>query len=701
MSVTLEKKIATGLGGALILLIGLSIVSYRSATALVDREARVTHAHQVRQAIEHLKLLVAYEAAPDKVDLVAGRATDGGPVREAGRDLRAMAESLARLTQDDPGQREQVSALRRLIDADRPQFAQSDGSIGSQESGVTYARETRLQAGKTEDTFDRIVRTLETLGKQEEMNLTAWSKQADRAASFTMALVIGGSLLTLLLAGGGGALIFCDLAKRRRAEDAVRVKQAYQDLILRSLPVAMYSAKSSGDFGALWVSENIEELAGFSARDFLNDSSLWATRLHPLDKEGALGKFATLPQDNTLSMEYRWRTRDGEYRWFRDEAVLIRRKDGALQEIVGLWTDITMQQKAEELIRRQADIINQVEETVIIIDLNGYVMSWNHGAEKLLGYSVDEAIGRHISFVYPAEDRAYLDREVLAPVKAKGTHHVEVRRLTKDGRIRFAQLSLTLQKDGSGAPIGIIGYSMDITERKRAEEALVDSRNQLEALAVRLQSVREEERTRIALEVHDVLGQALTVLKMDLCWIGKRLGDATTQARFESLHARVNSALGLIDSTLQSVREIATELRPGVLDQLGLAAAVEWQARTFQERTGIACDTLIRPHRILLSAEQSTALFRIFQEVLTNVARHAQATTVRIRLEESDDHVSLQVTDDGRGIPEGALTGPHAFGMLGMQLRAQQQGGKLTILGKPGAGTTVTVRIPVHRSGDD
>jgi len=531
-------------------------------------------------------------------------------------------------------------------------------------------------------------------------NLSMTLEKTIAAASFTMVSAIGGSVLVLLLAAGG-ALIFYDLAKRRRAETAARVKQAYQDLVLRSLPVALYSSKPSGDFGALWVSENIEALAGFSAQHFLDDSTLWATRLHPLDKDGALAKFAKLPQENTLSMEYRWRTREGEYRWFRDEAVLIRREDGVPQEIVGLWTDVTRQREAEELIRRQADIINQVEETVIIIDLNGFVRSWNHGAEKLLGYPADEALGRHISFVYPAEDREYLDREVLAPVKAKGTHRVEVRRLTKDGRIRFAQLSLTLQKDASGIPIGIIGYSMDITERKQAEEALIDSRNQLEALAVRLQSVREEERTRIALEVHDVLGQALTVLKMDLCWIGKRLGDSTAQPRFESLQARVNSALGLIDSTLQSVREIATELRPGVLDQLGLAAAVEWQARTFQERTGITCDTLIRPHRILVSAKQSTALFRILQEVLTNVARHAQATTVRIRLEESDDSVSLQVSDDGRGIPEGAMTGPHAFGVLGMRLRAQQQGGELTIRGSPGAGTTVIARIPAHGSGDD
>jgi PAS domain S-box-containing protein len=381
--------------------------------------------------------------------------------------------------------------------------------------------------------------------------------------------------------------------------------------------------------------------------------------------------------------------------------MLIRRADGTPQEIIGLWTDVTAQKQVSGVLRRQADIINQIQETVITIDLNGYVKSWNKGAEKLLGYPTEEALGKHISFVYPVEDREFLEREVIGPVKAKGTHQVEVRRRTKSGEVRFAQLSLTLLRDDTNAPIGIIGYSMDITDRKRVQEALINSRNQLEALAVRLESVREEERTRIALEVHDVLGQALTALKLDMSWVSKRITESIEPVQLAAVLARLASALELLDSTIQSVREIATTLRPGVLDQLGLEAAVEWQAQEFHNRTGISCETTIWPHNIALGPDQSTALFRILQEILTNVARHAKATNVHIRLEQSGEYVSLQVRDNGRGITDVEQSGPKAFGLMGMRLRVQQQGGVFDIQGVSGTGTAVTVRIPLYRVADD
>jgi PAS domain S-box-containing protein len=412
-------------------------------------------------------------------------------------------------------------------------------------------------------------------------------------------------------------------------------------------------------------------------------------------------EFGKLSQESSLATEYRWQTRNGEYRWFRDEAILIRRADGTPQEIIGLWTDVTARRQADEMIRRHVDIINQIQETVISIDLDGYVMSWNKGAEKLLGYPTEEALGKHISFVYPVEDREFLEHEVIGPVKAKGTHQVEIRRRTKSGEMRFAQLSLTLLRDDTDSPIGIIGYSMDITDRKRVQEALLTSRNQLAALAVRLESVREEERTRIALEVHDVLGQALTGLKLDVAWVYKRITEPIEPAQRAAVLTRLVSALELLDSTIQSVRDIATALRPGVLDELGLDAAVEWQAREFHTRTGISCETTTSPHKIVLEPEQSTTLFRILQEILTNVARHAKATNVYIRLEQSDEHVSLQVRDNGRGITDVDQSGPNAFGLLGMRLRAQQQGGTFDIRGTSGTGTTVTVRIPLYRPNDD
>ena len=698
MNISLEKKIAVGFGIVLVLLLGRGFVQYRGTTDLINREARVAQTHQVRETIEHL--LYQLEDIEDKqrIDLLTGESQFLQSYREAGHSIEVVLQNITDLTRDSQIQQEQLLALRRLIDL---RFAQLKQAIDLRNTGRVEANQQRVLQYAGKETMDQILMVLRKMREQEQVLLINWSKQADGAASYTYALIIGGTLMTVVLAIGGGVLIFYDLSKRRQAERDLLGGRARQELILRTLPVVMYSAKPSGDFGALWVSENIEAMTGFSPRCFLDDSSLWASRLHPHDQERALMVFEKLPQESTLATEYRWQTRSGEYRWFRDEAVLIRRSDGTPQEIIGLWTDVTARRQASEVIRRQADIINQIQETVISIDLDGYVMSWNTGAEKLLGYPVEEALGRHVSFVYPVEDREFLERDVLGPVKANGTHQVEVRRRTKSGALRFAQLSLTLLRDDADSPIGIIGYSMDITDRKRVQEALLNSRNQLAALAVRLESVREEERTRIAMEVHDVLGQALTGLKLDVSWVHKRITESIEPVQLAAVRARLVSALELLDSTIQSVRDIATTLRPGVLDQLGLEAAVEWQAREFHNRTGIACETTIWPDRIAVGPEQSTALFRILQEVLTNVARHAQATHVHIRLEESGEHVSLQVRDNDRGITDVEQSGPKAFGLLGMRLRTQQQGGEFDIQGTSGTGTTVTVRIPLYRTSDD
>jgi PAS domain S-box-containing protein len=698
MNVSLEKKIGVSLGAVLVLLLGIGFVSYWSTTDLIGREVRVTQTHQVRETIEHLLSLIEDLESTQRVDLLTRENQYLQSYPELSRELDAVLHDLTDLISDNQFQQQHILALRSLIDLRLAQFKKL---IELRDTGRLEANELKIRLHLGKETMDKIKMVLGEMRAQEQVLLTEWSKQADRAISFTLSLIIGGTFLTMVLAIGGGWLIFYDLSKRRQAERDLLAGRAREALILRTVPVVMYSARSSGDYGALWVSENIEALTGYSPRFFLDDSSLWASRLHPHDRERALMEFEKLPQEGTLSMEYRWQTCSGEYRWFRDEAVLIRRSDGTSQEIVGVWTDVTLRRQASEVMRRQADIINQIQETLISMDLDGYVMSWNTGAEKMLGYSVEEALGKHISFIYPVEDREFLEREVIGSVKVKGTHQVEVRSQTKSGALRFAKLSLTLLRDDTDSPIGIIGYSMDITDRRIGEEALLNSRNQLAALAVRLESVREEERTRIALEVHDVLGQALTGLKLDVAWVHKRITESIEPVQHAAALARLASARELLDSTIQSVRDIATTLRPGILDELGLEAAVEWQAQEFQHRTGIVCDTTIWPRNMVLEPGQSTALFRIFQEILTNVSRHAQATNVYIRLEQFGEHVSLQVGDNGRGISGAEQSGPEAFGLLGMRLRAQQQGGSFDIQGISGTGTTVTVLIPLYRTTDD
>ena len=220
------------------------------------------------------------------------------------------------------------------------------------------------------------------------------------------------------------------------------------------------------------------------------------------------------------------------------------------------------------------------------------------------------------------------------------------------------------------------------------------SRQELRDLAARLQTVREEERTRIARELHDELGQQLTGLKIDLSWVRGRL--PRTQAEAAD---RLQSVITRVDGTVDSVRRIATELRPGVLDLLGLVPAIEWQAQEFGRRTGIATDLDLHSDDSPVDDDRATTVFRILQEALTNVARHAQATRVRIGVTQTREELLLEVTDNGRGISQTELADRSSLGLVGVRERAIACGGVLEIEGSPGKGTRVHVRIPCRVTG--
>jgi signal transduction histidine kinase len=235
----------------------------------------------------------------------------------------------------------------------------------------------------------------------------------------------------------------------------------------------------------------------------------------------------------------------------------------------------------------------------------------------------------------------------------------------------------------------------EIAERKRAEGQLMNSRQQLRDLTARLQSLREQERAHIAREIHDVLGQGLTGLKIDASWLRKRLPEAGDEAVRADMAGRLNASIELLDETIATVKNLSAELRPRVLDTFGLAAAVEWQCYEFGRRTGIACECHLPEDELPLGAERSTALFRIYQETLTNVARHAQATKVFTELSVEGGYVLLRVRDNGRGVTDEEAAAPEALGLLGMRERAALLGGDVSIQGRPGKGTVVTARVPV------
>ncbi len=227
------------------------------------------------------------------------------------------------------------------------------------------------------------------------------------------------------------------------------------------------------------------------------------------------------------------------------------------------------------------------------------------------------------------------------------------------------------------------------TERRRAEEQLRQSHEQLRTLSVYLQHVREEEQIRIAREVHDELGQSLTGLKLQLTWLASRLPKGA-----KALHDKTKSMAAHIDGTIHAVRRIATELRPGVLDTAGLLAALEWQANKFQAETGITCLVEAEVKDTLWDQDLNTAFFRSFQEALTNVIRHAKATKVEVRLTETAGHLTLEVRDNGRGISEAEIHNTRSIGLLGVRERAALLGGTMHVERQPRNGTVLTVRIP-------
>ena len=229
----------------------------------------------------------------------------------------------------------------------------------------------------------------------------------------------------------------------------------------------------------------------------------------------------------------------------------------------------------------------------------------------------------------------------------------------------------------------------ELAERELSEQRLRENEDKLRALAAHLQSVREEERIHIAREIHDELGQALTGLKFDINTLARKAVGAPA----EEVAQGTASLCQQIDRIINSVRRIASGLRPEVLDEMGLAAAVEWQAREFSRRTGIRCIVDIAPGFNDPDKDRSTALFRIFQELLTNVARHANATKVAVHLADADT-LALKVEDNGRGIQEQEFESPKSLGLLGLRERVLAFGGSIDVKGQEGKGTTVSVSIP-------
>ncbi|MDH3214670.1 MAG: PAS domain S-box protein [Candidatus Krumholzibacteria bacterium] len=388
-------------------------------------------------------------------------------------------------------------------------------------------------------------------------------------------------------------------------------------------------------------------------------------------------------------------------RVFESHIDPLRDKDGKIIGCLGFALDVTERKKAEAALKdsevRLRQIIDLVPHMIFAKDKTGRFILVNSAVAEAYGKTVDDLLAfRHVDVHATKQEIEHFLKDDLQVIDSGIPKFIpEESFVDVYGVERILQTTKIPYNVPNTDERAVLGVAVDITERKRAEEKVRLSQQQLRALASRLQEVREEESASIAREIHDELGQTLTGLKLDITWIRRTLLASESSNQGSEIVQRLNSIAGEVDAAIRAVRRIATQLRPVILDDLGLARALEWQTQEFEYRTGIKSVFKMDTGESNLDPERSTAVFRIFQEILTNVARHARAECVRTKLNHDNGFLVLEVVDDGLGISDKDVNSPRALGILGMQERAQVCGGDVVIKRQNGGGTRVTVRIPV------
>lgn len=497
----------------------------------------------------------------------------------------------------------------------------------------------------------------------------------------------------LRLSDGTSINIGQDITERKRAEEKLRrSEERYRDLVENALDI-IYTQDLEGNYTS--VNRAAERITGYTREEALRLNAADIVAPEYLEK-GRQMISAKLAGDKETVYDLELITKDGRRVALEINSRLIY-QDGIPSGIQGIARDITERKRAEEKLRQSESQLVEAQRLAGLgswnWDIRNNSITWSEELYRMYGVDPNEftpALDEFMKFVHP-EDTDFVARELDTAVKSLGGLNYQFRIVRRDGQVRILHSRGKVVADEHGLPLRMYGAAQDVTERVLAADQLKRSNEELRALSARLQSVREEESLRIAREIHDELGGAMTGLKMDLAWLNKRIRDASD----ESLKQKIASMNEMIDDTIRTIRHISSELRPSILDDFGLAATIEWQAREFEARTEIKCRITSLAEDVPLDEARATALFRIFQEILTNVMRHAHATVVEVSMEEQDGELILRVKDNGVGIRETDVADTSSLGLLGMRERALVFGGQIGIEGSEGEGTTVTVRIPL------
>lgn len=382
---------------------------------------------------------------------------------------------------------------------------------------------------------------------------------------------------------------------------------------------------------------------------------------------------------------------------FSGEHVIIQRHEKDLTAVIPiqdyeLLKSSTVRTLDEQASFRLAAIVEFSNDAIIGKTLNGIITNWNPAAERLYGYLASEVNGQPISMLIPSDRHNEVPEIMQKIIQGERVEHYETVRICKDGQLKDISLTVSPIKDQDGKIIGASTIARDITERKRAEAELKTSQEQLRALSARLQILQEEERQKISHEIQDEFGQALTALKLDLAWINRHL--PTNQ---ETLQNKMTAMNHLLDTTLQSMRKVSTQLRPRLLEDLGLIPAIEEEINQFQKRTGILCTLTVNSEDINLGINYAISIFRILQDALEYISQIASKVSINIQIDKLNRIFLLEIIDGSHpdhNQPNKELKSIH---LVSLQERVLLLGGKIEVSNKNGNGIALTITIALQQ----
>lgn len=443
--------------------------------------------------------------------------------------------------------------------------------------------------------------------------------------------------------------------------------------------------------------DGFESLFGYDMKKLVPVNSTWENLIHPDDRERVLVNIRQAIADSNClnwSDEYRFSRFDGSYAYVRDKGVLIRDEHGTATRMIGAMQDITKQKEEENRLRLLESVVTYANDSVVITEAEPItgdhpkIIYVNDSFTKTTGYTLEEVVGKTPRLLQgPDTDRQALDKMRQSLEKWEPCE-VEVINYRKNGEAYWNNISLSPVSDEKGWFTHWIAIEREVTERKQVEEELKYKNDELKRLSNYLQNIREEERKSIAQEVHEELGQLVSALKIDVDWLTlKMTGPQDPVAQKRVAHA--NKIMGVL---IKTIRKMAANLRPSVLDDFGLVEALQWHCNDFQAQTEIACEFEPEINDAGLSKKTAVEIFRIIQESLANVREHSRAALVTVSLREADKQIHVTVTDDGVGFDMDKTK--NTLGLVGLRERAVSIKGELKVISAPGKGTRVEAILP-------